>query len=415
MRINDSTRVTYGSKISDRIWEDNNGQLICRDAVIARTGSYDYLESEIKDGGSPNKIVKVYRDEKDVFDPISMASFENKPFVNDHPEEDVSIQNHRDLHIGFVRDIRRGTGNLINCLICDIIVTDPEAVRLIKSNEKRELSLGYKTSIEEIDGKYFMRNIRGNHLALVDSGRAGISTIRDSASKIQNMEDKTMRLFGNSKNKQISRLYDEDIIEVEELPEELENTDDEPETVDTIQTQMDECKAKYRDLKSRRDALLNPVQDEEEVEEEEELVETIDEDEELPEVEELEEQDELPEEVEEIEELEEVDEVDGNEEIEELEEVQQDEEIEEEEEYTPEPDDIEDELNDIDEDGELLDADEILKPKKVGDNKKAVAKPKSSLKAYSKLADSTMTNSNDSKIDEKINEAWRNRYSNLNK
>ena len=44
----------------------------------------------------------------------------------------------------------------------------------------RELSVGYTSDIEEKDGKYFMKNIRGNHVALCDAGRAGIAKIRDN-------------------------------------------------------------------------------------------------------------------------------------------------------------------------------------------------------------------------------------------
>ena len=156
MRIIDSNRVTYGTKLTDRLWEDSNGQLICRDAIIARTGSYDYLESEILEDGDKNKIVKVFRTDDEVFDPVSIASFENKPFVDDHPQEDVSPENFRELSKGYMRDVRRGTGELSNCLICDIVVTDPETIEEIKSGRKRELSLGYDTRIINKDGKYIL-------------------------------------------------------------------------------------------------------------------------------------------------------------------------------------------------------------------------------------------------------------------
>ena len=59
MHLSDSSnRVTYGTKISDRIWKDNNNQLICRDCIIARTGFYDYLESDVVEGGDPNRLLK---------------------------------------------------------------------------------------------------------------------------------------------------------------------------------------------------------------------------------------------------------------------------------------------------------------------------------------------------------------------
>ena len=215
MLIKDNNRTTFGVKISPHIWRDSNGQLICRDCIIARTGSYDYLESEIMpEKGNKNKIVKVYRTDDEVFNPISMASFENKPFVNDHPEGNVSLDNYKELAKGYMLNVRRGDGELSNCLMCDIVVTDPEIIEDILSGRKRELSLGYDTTIIENGGKYYMTEIRGNHLALVDDGRAGCATIRDSASRIKRGGQTKML------KKQRVKLFDEDIYEIEELPDE---------------------------------------------------------------------------------------------------------------------------------------------------------------------------------------------------
>ena len=228
VRIVDGSRVTFGTKITDRIWKDSNGQLICRDCPIARTGSYDYLESEIKKDGDPNKIVKVYRTEDEVFNPVSMASFEDKPFVDDHPEEDVTLDNYKELSKGFMHNIRRGEGEYNDCLMCDIVVTDKDLIDTILNKRKRELSLGYDTSIVERDGKYYMTNIRGNHLALVDDGRAGCATIRDSASGI---------IKGGSKmsKKNRMKLFDEDVFEIEEIKNEDEGVEETQEEISTVE------------------------------------------------------------------------------------------------------------------------------------------------------------------------------------
>lgn len=219
LRFHDK-RVTFGSKISDRVWKDNNGQLICHDCILSRTGYYDYLESDILVDGDPSKIVQVYRTPEEVFDPESIASFENKPFCNDHPEEDVTPLNYKDLQVGYVRNIRRGAGDLEDCLIGDVIVTDQDVIDLILSGEKRQLSLGYDSVIEkDANGRYLMKKIRGNHLALVDEGRAGCATIRDKSTVKNNLggsHKMKKSLFKTNK----TRLYDEDIIEVEEIDEE---------------------------------------------------------------------------------------------------------------------------------------------------------------------------------------------------
>lgn len=224
MRVCDGMKC-YGSRISPRMWIDSNGQLVCVGAIIARTGSYDYLESEIKSGGDPNLVVKVFRTPEEVFDPVAMASFENKPFCDDHPEDDVTLKNYKNLQKGFMRNIRQGEGDLKDCLLADIVVTDEDTINEIRRGDKRELSLGYDTNLEQDDsGQWVMKNIRGNHLALVDSGRAGCATIRDSASKIKNSIGGTsMKLFGKAGQVAHHRLYDEDIIKVEELSEDDDN------------------------------------------------------------------------------------------------------------------------------------------------------------------------------------------------
>lgn len=228
MRIIDN-RLTFGHKITPRIWEDNSGYLICYDCILARTGSYDYLESEIMQGGDPNKIVKVYRTPEEVFSPEAIASFENKPFCNEHPQDDVTPENYKDLMVGTIRNIRRGTGNLENCLVGDVIVFDPEVQELIKSGEKRELSLGYNTDIiQDQSGRYVMTNIRGNHLALVDSGRAGCATIRDSAKSLNKLGGQDgMKNIRNGKKFKY-KMLDEDVYEVvdAEPEEELDVIED---------------------------------------------------------------------------------------------------------------------------------------------------------------------------------------------
>lgn len=227
-------RAVYGVPISDRIYEDNNGQLIIYDAILARTGSYDYRKKEIFEDVNPreaNDIIKVYRTPEEVFDPASMASFEHKPFCDDHPDEDVSIYNWKDLQKGYVFNIRRGKGDEADCLIGDIVVMDPDTIDEIKNNEKRELSLGYNTEIVRgDDGNFYMTNIRGNHLALVDDGRAGVAVIRDSNTLKNNTGGVAMQKAKSVKADFFKRLYDEDTVEeaVEKGAEaKMENVKDE--------------------------------------------------------------------------------------------------------------------------------------------------------------------------------------------
>lgn len=177
-------RAYYGSKISDNITKLDNGCLVCFNVPIARTGVYKYLASELGLPGDPNAIVDVNRTDEEVFSPATLASFEGKAFTDTHPMEDVTSDNWAMYSKGELTNIRRGKGADSDKLMADILVRDPIVINEIMSNTKREVSAGYECEYVEEDGKYYQKSIRGNHVALVQAGRAGSSVrIKDEGIK----------------------------------------------------------------------------------------------------------------------------------------------------------------------------------------------------------------------------------------
>lgn len=164
-------RAYYGSKISDNITELSDGCLACFNVPIARTGTYRYLREEL--GLEGNGIVEVHRTENEVFDETAIASFEGKAFTDTHPSVDVTADNWSIYSKGDVRNVRRGKGDKSHLLLADIIIRDPVVINEIMSGAKREISAGYECEYVEKNGEYYQTNIRGNHVALVQSGRAG--------------------------------------------------------------------------------------------------------------------------------------------------------------------------------------------------------------------------------------------------
>jgi hypothetical protein len=68
---------------------------------------------------------------------------------------------------------RRGVGIDDDVLMADLLIWDKDAIALIDRG-KRELSVGYDADYEELGpGHGRQRNIRANHLALVERGRCG--------------------------------------------------------------------------------------------------------------------------------------------------------------------------------------------------------------------------------------------------
>lgn len=175
-------RAYFATKLSPNISKMPNGFLICKNVPIARTGEQEYLGSEIGlEDERKDQLVSVTREESEVFSPETLASFEGAIFVDEHPSGEVDTQNVQYLQRGFVKDVRRGEGEDADKILADIIVTDSVTISEILENGKREISCGYKCTYEEADGKIYQREIRGNHVALVDAGRAGKNVaIKDS-------------------------------------------------------------------------------------------------------------------------------------------------------------------------------------------------------------------------------------------
>lgn len=173
----------YGSKISDNITRLDNGCLICFNVPIARTGTYQYLREEL--GLEGTGIVTVYREPNEVFDLRTIASFNGKAFTDTHPSVDVTADNWSIYSKGELTDIRRGKGAMSNFLVADILVRDPIVINEIESGAKREVSAGYECEYVERDGKIYQTAIRGNHVALVQAGRAGSAVrINDEQAKL---------------------------------------------------------------------------------------------------------------------------------------------------------------------------------------------------------------------------------------
>lgn len=159
-------------------------------AKAARVGHYEYsgreVDPENKYGLRDQAVVNVARDPADVFDKASAHSFIGKPITDDHPRDPVTRDNWRDHARGTVMGAEWQEGGY---LAFDLMLTDGTAIDKVAAG-KRELSNGYScelvhgdfTATDGTPCQFKQVNIRGNHVALVDRGRAGAEcAIRDAA------------------------------------------------------------------------------------------------------------------------------------------------------------------------------------------------------------------------------------------
>jgi hypothetical protein len=166
------------------------GYLLCKDVPIARTGIQLYRDGEVPVDADDEGLIKIMRPDQEVFDDAAMTSFQGKPVVLDHPDEDVNPSNWRQYAVGTVQNPRRGSDGYEGMLIADLLITDAEAIAAINDNGIREVSAGYDAEYsQDAPGHGAQHNIRGNHVALVDQGRCGPAcrigdaacVVRDSA------------------------------------------------------------------------------------------------------------------------------------------------------------------------------------------------------------------------------------------
>jgi len=171
----------FATELSDKISRTPEGFLVCRNAIIGRTGFQKYKVSEIADpeglleGYRADEEIDLWRDPREVFSPATVASFEGKTFTLSHPDRLLDPDNDRLHNCGHIQNVRKGSEPLPSGdwpLFCDIIIKSEDAIRAIE-NGARELSCGYTYRLARTGFRWEQREIVGNHVALVPQGRAG--------------------------------------------------------------------------------------------------------------------------------------------------------------------------------------------------------------------------------------------------
>lgn len=194
-------------KISDNTYEDQNGFLVCANAILGRSGIYRYPGRQL--GLDTDEMINVLRKEEDVFNPESMKTLEQRPITIKHPRDKVTIENVKELSKGEVFNVRRDGNNLVG----DLIIKDKETKEKILCKKLKELSLGYEYNIEydEETKLYSFKDFVYNHLAFVDKGRAKNAMILDGVEEENYIEEK----------EEISETTKEEVKDNEELTEEI--------------------------------------------------------------------------------------------------------------------------------------------------------------------------------------------------
>lgn len=155
-------------------------------AKIARPGIQKYAGRELmaaptfpKDKFNETSVISVYRPPEEVFNKDSMNSFKNVAVTDNHPPALLNARTHKQYAVGIVlSDVDKDPEG--ECIQATIKITDADAINNVMKG-KTEMSAGYNSYVifesgvtpegEPYDA--IQRGIEGNHVAIVEKGKAG--------------------------------------------------------------------------------------------------------------------------------------------------------------------------------------------------------------------------------------------------
>lgn len=238
---------------------DQDGRLHVESSNISKAAVNPYYGSEIPNyqqlGLEPEKVYYLLRDPEEL--EKAAPTFNNLPLLSKHIP--VSADEPQ-------KEVIAGTTGSDTVfkdgyLKCSLAVWDAEAIAGIESGEQVELSSAYHYTADmtagEFEGRHYdgvMRDIVGNHVALVDVGRAGRDVVVSDADPF--CERKTMKLKAGAKARiqaavqpllaQDAELSPDELLQViGSLTNEVQTAEDDgeelpPENVENVGTDEDE-------------------------------------------------------------------------------------------------------------------------------------------------------------------------------
>lgn len=221
-------------------------------ARFARAGIQTYSAGELVRGGAtqfsdlpPTEPVRVLRPESAVFDAESMRTFEHLPLTVEHEGGAVTPENAKGTTVGaskapVVRDNE-------DRLSVPVVIYDSATIKDAQSKERNQLSAGSRIDIERgggADDKFgeydaVITSIRGNHISVVRSGKAGPEFTLGDSKKMS--ETRTHRGIAVSFDSQGAQAYDAIVADLETVTKKLEEANA---ALEKMTTERDQLQAK---------------------------------------------------------------------------------------------------------------------------------------------------------------------------
>lgn len=181
---------------------DQDGRLHVETSNISKATVNPYYGSEIPNhqqlGLEPKKVYYLLRDPEEL--EKAVQTFNNLPLLSKHIPVSAD-EPQKDVIVGTTGSDAKFEDGYLKC---SLAVWDSEAIAGIESGEQMELSSAYRYVADMTPGEFkgmrydgVMRDIVGNHVALVDVGRAGRDVVVSDADPFS--ERKVMKLKKGAK------------------------------------------------------------------------------------------------------------------------------------------------------------------------------------------------------------------------
>lgn len=182
---------------------DADGRMHVAETHISKANVCPYMGKEIPGyeelGLDAEKVYMLFRDPAEL--EAGASTFANLPILKEH----VPVTAEKPRHDLVVGTVGSGVEFRAPYLDADICVWDAKAIAGIESGQVRELSCAYRYVPVMESGKYQgesydgrMTKIQGNHLALVEVGRAGNDVIVADSNPFHKEEEMKMTKLGHA-------------------------------------------------------------------------------------------------------------------------------------------------------------------------------------------------------------------------
>lgn len=261
--------------IMDKAVLDDNGFMTIP-ARLTRVGVLKYVLSD-------GSVQRQLRHPDDVFDSESLNSLKNMPFTNNHPKSLLNSKTAKSMTVGWVGESIKKEDLYV---VGDVKIIDADTIADVNKG-KTEVSCGYSADIIDESGtfngeKYDVRqkNIRYNHVSLVDKGRAGkqVRLLLDSSEailiedEIETKEVSMEKIMLGGKEFEVSPELaaafkahmeqmkgemdskSKDMIPKADLEKAQSEVKDMGKTVEQTQAKLDAAQSELKDLKAKMDS-----------------------------------------------------------------------------------------------------------------------------------------------------------------